>query len=347
MNKRMVVSVSMTLALFLTACGGSSAAPSTADFSSQLDDVCRTIGRGIGNLDTPKSLDDVGSNASDASALYEDGLNDLKKLKIPTGDQEFAGDVKDLIASFEDQLDTLDAIAKAAKENDQDGVDTKISKLSDQAADSNDLADSLDVSRCQLDPVFDAATTTTTTTTTTDVPFTLPVETVPADTFPPDTIPLDTAPFDSAPPDTNKVIESTADLVPFGDTYTFQNAPDDAIAGFRSLLDAAPSMLAQSGKISGVDVLDLDGNTMGRIFAFESDTNPLTPGSLEEVTPFFTADIATTPLTVGTEAGVTWTDTDGTAYFLLGETNVLLWALAPTEALLQPALKDWGESVSQ
>ena len=65
------------------------------------------------------------------------------------------------------------------------------------------------------------------------------------------------------------------------------------------------------------------------------------------MTPYFTSDVATTPLTVGTEAGVTWTDPDGTAYFLLGSSNVLLWALAPSADLLEPALKAWGESVSQ
>ena len=94
--------------------------------------VCRTIGRGVGNLDSATSLDEVRGNASDASALYEDGINELKRLKIPTNDKQFEADVKDLIASFEDQLDTLDAITKAAKESDQDAVDSR-----DQQADGS------------------------------------------------------------------------------------------------------------------------------------------------------------------------------------------------------------------
>ena len=129
--------------------------------------------------------------------------------------------------------------------------------------------------------------------------------------------------------------------------YTFADAPVDATNGFQQLLDLSPTVFAQSGRITGIDVIGSDGLPMGRVFVFESDISPLTPGSLEEATPYFTSDVATTPLTIGTEAGVTWTDPDGTAYFLLGESNVLLWALAPSADLLEPALKAWGESVSQ
>ena len=337
MHKRMVVATLITVALVVASCGSNTSGASTAAFSDHLATVCRTIGRGIGTLDNATSLDDVRSNATDASALYEDGVNELKKLKIPTSDKDFAADAADLIASFEDQLDTLDAIAKAAKEKNQDAVDAKISTLSDQAAGGNDLADNLNVARCQLDPVFAAAPVTTEP----DVPLTLPIATLPRET-----IPFDTASFDTTPPDTNKTVVSSAGLVPLG-AYTFTDAPADAINGFQQLLDLAPTMAAQSGRITGLDVMGSDGQLMGRLFVFESDTDPLTPGSLDEVTPYITSDAATTPLTVGTEAGVTWSDPDGTAYFLLGTTNVLLWALAPSADLLEPALKAWGESVSQ
>ncbi len=340
MNKRMVLSASLAAALTVTSCGGGSAGPSTAAFSDQLATICRTIGRGIGNLDTPASLDDVRSNASDASGLYEDGLTELKKLKIPTSDKQFAADVKDLISSFEDQLDTLDAIAKAAKENDQGAVDTRMSKLTDQASESNDLADSLNISRCQLDPVFETVATTTPTTEP-PVPLTLPIATLPAETFPPETTPPDTTPLD-----TNKTILSSADLVPLGD-YTFADVPDEANRGFQTLLDLAPSMAAQSGRITGVDVIDSSGQTMGRLFAFESDTDPLTPGSFDDLTPFITSDTPTTPKTVGTLDGLSWSDPDGTVNFLVGVQNVVLWAFAPSQDLLDAALQAWGESISQ
>ena len=336
MTKKRVVSASVALVVLVASCGASSSGTSTAGFSDRLASVCRTIGRGIGNLDAATSLDEVRSNASDASALYEDGLNELKKLTIPTGDQGFAADVKDLITSFEDQLDTLDAIAKAAKAQDQETVDSKISKLSGQAADSNDLADSLNITRCQLDPVFE----TTPPTTEPDVPLTLPITTVP-ETFPIDTTPLDTAPLSG-----NKRILSGSDIVPLGD-YTFTDTSDTSVTAFQSLLDAAPSMAAQSGTISGVDVIDPNGQPMGRVFAFESDTDPLTPGSLEEVTPHLTDNIPTTPLTIDGLDGVTWSDSDGTTYFLIGVSNVVLWALAPTPDLLEPAVHALLESISQ
>ena len=126
MNRRMVVSASVVVALTMASCGGDSSGPTTAAYSDQLAGVCRTINRGIGNLDAATSLDEVRSNATDSSALFEDGLNELKKLTVPSSDKQFAADVDDLIASFEDQLDTLDAIAKSAKEGDQEAVDTKI-----------------------------------------------------------------------------------------------------------------------------------------------------------------------------------------------------------------------------
>ena len=37
----------------------------------------------------------------------------------------------------------------------------------------------------------------------------------------------------------------------------------------------------------------------------------------------------------------------GIGYFLLGTSNVVLWALSPTADLLVPALQAWGESISQ
>ena len=144
----------------------------------------------------------------------------------------------------------------------------------------------------------------------------------------------------------NKTILSGSDIVPLGD-YTFTDTSDTSVTAFQSLLDAAPSMAAQSGTISGVDVIDPNGQPMGRVFAFESDTDPLTPGSLDEVTPHLTDNIPTTPLTIDGLDGVTWSDSDGTTYFLIGVSNVLLWALAPTADLLEPAVHSLLESISQ
>jgi hypothetical protein len=310
--------------------------------------ICRTINRGIANLDPASSLDTVRKNATDASGLYEDGVNELKKLTMPTTDKQFASDMKDMITIFEDQLDTLDSIAKAAKESDQGTVNTRMGKLTKQAKDSNDLADSLNISRCQLDPVFTATvdtvpatTAATTPTTEAPVPLTLPIATEPPTTVPPLTLPVSTTPVSG-----NKQVVSSSGLVPLGN-YTFADAPSTASSGFETLLDLAPSMAAQSGRISAIDVIGSDGKTMGRIFAFESDTDPLPPGSFDEVTPFITNSTATSPMTVGTLNGLTWNDPDGTVNFLVGVTNVVLWSFAPTQELLNSTLKAWGESISQ
>ena len=179
------------------------------------------------------------------------------------------------------------------------------------------------------------------------MPLTLPIATLPADK----TGPTETPPPDSFPrarhrsSATSEILTST-DLVPLGD-YTFADAPDPAIAGFQTLLELAPSMAAQSGRITGIDVIDSDGQAMGRVFTFESDTDPLPPGSFEDATPFFTGDTPTTPKSIGTLDGLTWSDPDGTVHFLIGVSNVVLWALAPSAELLDPTLQAWGESVSQ
>lgn len=337
MSKRIIVSAAVAVAFFMSSCGGKSAGVSTASYSDQLAGVCRTINRGIGNLDATASLDDVRGNATEASALYEDGLNELKKLSVPTSDKEFSADVNDLIASFEDQLDSLDAIAKAARENDQEAVDARMSKLSDQAAESNDLADSLNLSRCQLDPVF--ATVETTPTTEPTVPLTLPIATVPDETVPVETVPLETTPVTG-----NKVILGSSDLIP-GPDYSFVDAPSDAISGFQTLLELAPLMAAQSGSIGGVDVLDSSAQTMGRVFVFVSDTNPLTPGSLDEVSPFFIGAAQTSPTTLSGLDGVTWSDDEGRSNFLVGVGADMLWVFAPSADLLGLTVQDFVLSI--
>jgi hypothetical protein len=340
MNRKMIVAATTAVALTMASCGGKGAAPNTGAYTDQLTSVCRTIGRGIGDLSATTTLDDVRKNATEASGLYEDGLTELKKLTIPTSDKGFAADVKDLITSFEDQLDTLDAIAKAAKENDQKAVDTDMSKLTDQAAESNDLADSLSISRCKLDPVF-AATTPTTSTTTTEpfVPLTLPIATVPVQTLPVETLPPETT-----APASNKTILSSSDLLPPAG-YTWQDVPSNAINGFETLLDLAASMAAQSGGINGVDLMDSGGTSSGRVFAFVSDITPMTPGSFEEVTPILASDTPTTPMTIRNLNGLTWTDPDGTVNFLVGLNNVLLWAFAPTQDSLQFTVETYLDSL--
>lgn len=341
MDKRTIGAMSLVAAVTVVSCGGSGSGVTTAGFSDQLAGLCRTINRGIGNLDAATTLDDVRSNASDASALFEDGLNEMKQLTVPTSDEQFASDVRDLIASFEDQLDTLDAVAKAARQNDQDTVDARIAKLRDQAADGNDLADGLGISRCQLDPVFVAAPATTEPPVTEPpvtepiVPLTLPIATTPAATVPFGT---------SFVPTSNKTVQSSAVLVPLGD-YTFTDVPDDAARGFETVLDLAPSIDALSGIIVGVDVIDSSGELMGRIFLFEADGGPLPAGSFEEVTPFITSDTLTTPKTVGSVDGVTWTDPDGTVNFLVSGDADIVWSFAPTEAQLDAALQAWSESL--
>ena len=106
-------------------------------------------------------------------------------------------------------------------------------------------------------------------------------------------------------------------------------------------------MAAQSGRINAIDVLDSTGSTMGRVFTFESDTGPLTPGSFEEVTPIITGDTPTTPKTIGTLDGLPGQIPTAPSISSSAIANVVLWSFAPSEELLDAALQAWGESISQ
>ena len=69
----------------LGACG-SDGGDSKASFSDQLQDECRTIARGLRDIDRPPDASSTTSSgaANDASKVYGDGLTALKKLKAPS-----------------------------------------------------------------------------------------------------------------------------------------------------------------------------------------------------------------------------------------------------------------------
>src|SRR3954454_142344 len=82
---RMLVAAALVAVTVLGACG-SDGGDSKAKFADQLQDECRTIARGLRDIDTPTgdNLDDFESAANDASKVYGTGLTALKKLKAPS-----------------------------------------------------------------------------------------------------------------------------------------------------------------------------------------------------------------------------------------------------------------------
>src|ERR1700712_5367957 len=159
---RMFVPAIVLAATVLGACGSDGG--DKASFSDQLQDQCRTIARGLRDIDAPTQLDDFEQAANDGSKVYDDGLTALKKLKAPSNQ---AKDFKDLQTNISDQVDLFTEIGTAAHKGDATTVNTKITSLTKITKDNADLADSLDAKTCSFAPVFTAAATDATTTTTT------------------------------------------------------------------------------------------------------------------------------------------------------------------------------------
>ncbi len=106
-------------------CGSGGGVVSSDAFVNDIDDICRTLDRDLGDLGSPSSLGDLSAYASDASKAFESALADLKRLKVPA-DGSVVSDAKDLLAHFDDEITQLDQIAKAAGDGDQDTASGKI-----------------------------------------------------------------------------------------------------------------------------------------------------------------------------------------------------------------------------
>jgi hypothetical protein len=331
------------LALFAvsTACGGDSAGLSTSQYGDQLNDICRTADREIGDLDEPTSLDDLSAYADDASQVVQDAVKDIKKLPLP-GDKSYASDAKDLIASLEDQVDLVDDIARAAGDGDQAEVTAKSEKLAEAAEESAGLADDLDAKRCALAPMSAAAVAAPVDT----IPVeTVPVETVPPITLPPVTVPPQTVPDTTplTPTDDNKTVELLVPQLSPAGAYSFEDVTAEALSGFQALLGLGPVVAGQPGTIGGVTVYDDAGNGFGRVFVYVS-TGTLEPGSADEVYFNFTVEPSSPANFVGYE-GFTYQSDDGTSFFIGVQGDVIAWVVAPTFDGLEPSLQAVVESI--
>jgi len=139
------------------------------------------------------------------------------------------------------------------------------------------------------------------------------------------------------------VIQAAGFLIPQGE-YSFEDAPDDTVASWQSLLDAS-RLRAQSGTIGGVDVYDNTGQDVGRLFLFVAD-EPLAADAVADLQTYVAADAepAPEPATMSGATGVTWSS--GGTFFFLGEhTDTIIWVLAKSADNLEPSLAHLLESL--
>lgn len=358
MKHRIVVAIVATLSIAASACGGDSSGLSADGFVGAIDDACRTLSKGIGKLDAPQSLRDVSSYSDDASQLFSDAIVTIKKLKASGASKSITSDAKDLLTNFEDQQSAIDDLGAAAKKADQAKVDKALATLGSLNNDANDLATSLEAKRCSLDPIGPALAPTPTTVAATVAPSTELATTVPAVTTPPVTQPQITLPViatvpvtvtvppTAAPPETASPAPSNKPVVPFASqltpkgSYTFSDAPEGAVTLFQIFLDISTVLSPQPGQIGSVDVNEYGGIT-GRVFVFLAD-GTLAPGSVEDLIPLISAGSITIPATMAKVPGVTWSQDDGTTYFLAAYQGLIIWVVGNgatnTEAALQAVL---------
>jgi hypothetical protein len=348
---RILVPAALAAITLLGACG-SDGGGDKATFSDQLQDTCRTIARGLRDIDSPTELADFEGAAKDASKVYNDGLDEMKKLKAPS---KQSSDFKDLQSNLSDQVDLFDQIASAAGKDDAATVTTKVASLKKITADNADLADSLDAKACAFQPVFVVVPTTDTTpdttpaktTTTTEEPTTTeaptttaaPTTTEPQETFPPVTPP----PNDTEPAIDNKTVEPLADkLTPQGD-YSFVDTDSTTTDAVRTLLNLGPVFAAQPGTIGGVDV-HANGINITRIFVFVPDADTITPGTIEEVQSTLAGSNPLTPASFAGIDGKTF-PSGSTTFFVAQKSDTIVIAIAVGNDELSQGLNDFVDSL--
>jgi hypothetical protein len=346
---RVLAPAAIVIAATLSACGSSGGGGGDSSFAGSVQDTCRTMARGLRNLDAPVKLKDFATVSDDASTIFQDGGAALKKLKAPS---KLTADFKELQSNFSDAVNLFDEIGSAAKKGDDATVTTKISSLSKLDADNSALAKSLDASACALDPVFTTAPPSTATPTTvpvvTSAPTTVPPvteapTTVPVVTSAPTTVPVATeVPTTVADTGDNKVlVQVAAKLTPKGN-YTFSDAGDDKVTLIRTAFNLSPTVAAQPGNMFGVDVT-VGGVAITRIFAFVPTADTLSPGTTAELTTTLAGTAPTTPLTVGTLTGVQFTSGEN-LFFLSESNNDIILAVGKDQQSLLLGVQDFVDS---
>ncbi|MCU1503042.1 MAG: hypothetical protein JWM12_2396 [Ilumatobacteraceae bacterium] len=353
-KQRIFAPAAVLLAITLGACGSDGGGK--ASFSDQLQEACRTVARGLRDVDQPTSLDDFRTSADDASSVFQAGVVALKKLKAPSAQ---SSDFKALQSNMNDEIDLFDQISSAAKKGDDKTVTTKISSLKKLDNDNSDLADSLDASSCAFTPVFTAGPQTTTTepvdtTPVTDAPTTLPATTVPATTLPPATTvpvttaaPVTTAPVITAPTtatagDNKTIIHLAAEITPKGD-YTFVDSDENTVTLIQTALALDPVMAAQPGSLFGVDVI-VNDIAITRVFGFVPDGDTLAPGSVEAVESTLGRGAPVTPATIAGITGGTFTSS-GNLFFVAEKGGTMVIVVGKDQNSLETGFGDFVEAV--
>lgn len=261
MKTRSFVAFTAVAALAATACGGGSGTLSSADFADVMGDICADTERGLDRLESPDDVAGLESFAQDASAVLTETRDRLADVKPPA---DVDADFKSFVANIEDQIDALDDLEAAGKNDDEAAADPVFTTLGDLNDERGQLGQELGVDDCTnndetttSDPVATDAVTTDPAVT---VALTLP-PTVPPATAAPDTTPVDTATSDTTP--SNGQLFTVVDLATVfvaPENFTLVNSDPAAAQGFIDIVAAVPQ-LNEGVQEMGVGVLLDDAGT--------------------------------------------------------------------------------------
>ena len=89
---------------------------SREEFVEQATAICERAEQRIGELDPPTSVDDLGTYASEARSITEDGLNDLEGLEPP---EELEEGFDRYLDQGNDVVEVLEELEQAAESGDE------------------------------------------------------------------------------------------------------------------------------------------------------------------------------------------------------------------------------------
>jgi hypothetical protein len=275
---------------------------STNAFVNSVNSVCTTMAASLAAIPagaTPEVY------AAAASPIYETNLAALKRLAVPSGQSAAVTGASSLVANLDAELSALDAITAAAGTGDTATVAAKVAEFDALVAANRASATSLGAPACAGERTFAEVAPTT-------LPTTLPPVTNPPVTTPPATEPPATEPPVEG---TNKrYVAIAASIAPNGG-FTFGDASDTLAQTFTVVLDVAPTIGAQPGRVAAVEVFQGEGNPVARVFVFLPDT-PMSVDAVTELAALLAGENVLSPATVGGLPGQLYFPADGGASFV-------------------------------
>ena len=304
---------------------------SDSAFVNNINAVCTQLSTSLSAIPlggTPAAF------AAAASPAYETNLAALKRVSVPSGDSPVVAGAASLAANLDAELSALDAITAAATAGDTATVDAKIAEFDALVAANRALATTLGAPACASERTFaEVAPTTTLPPTTTVAPTTLPPVTQPPVTQPPATDP----PVEGS----NKLYTPIAASIVANNGFTFGDASETLAQTFTVVLDIAPTISAQPGRVAAVEVFQGEGNPVARMFVFLPDT-PMPVGAVIELATLLSGDAVLTPATVGGLPGQLYFPADGGASFVASNApdvaGFIVWAVGNNQESVDVSL---------